>query len=262
MKIVVTGASGFIGGAVLHALADDADIEAVPVSRRPLPGGVRVADYTESPSGDVLLHLAGDPRADAGGASTVMPSLFDGRYRRVVLASTAALYGDATATPHTPFDAIRTPSRYTAGKRADERRTLERGGVVARIANVYGPGMNPGTVVSDILAQIPGDGPLRIGNGAAVRDFIWVGDVAAGLVAMARGAADGIYNLGTGIGTAVADLARLALDLAGEPARPVAAQSGSPSALVVDIGTTTGRFDWRPGIALADGLGQLLAARP
>lgn len=268
MRIVVTGASGFIGGALVDVLAQDEHAEAVAVARRPLsaPPGVecvRVRDYGQAPGGDVLVHLAESPAVDAASdapGANVLNSLFDGRYGRAIYASTQLVYGDATARPHLPSEAVVPSNPYTIRKRQREEQLLAFGGAVARLANVYGPGMTMGTVVSDILAQIPGTGPINVGNEDAVRDFVWVSDVAAGLAAMAHGTATGIFNLGTGLGTTVLDVARLALDRAGEPARHVQAAAHRPSAIVVDIAATTAAFGWRPAVPLAAGLAKLIEA--
>src|SRR5687767_13907347 len=59
MRVVITGASGFLGRAAL-AHFRNAGIEAVGVHRQPTtaPGEVTVKDYAQAPAGDVLIHLA------------------------------------------------------------------------------------------------------------------------------------------------------------------------------------------------------------
>ena len=47
-----------------------------------------------------------------------------------------------------------------------------------RLANVYGPGMAANNVMSDILGQVPGDGPLVVRDIAPVRDYLWIEDAA------------------------------------------------------------------------------------
>ena len=61
--------------------------------------------------------------------------------------------------------------------------------------------------LSDILAQFPGHGAVRVHDDRVVRDFLWIGDAVAGLIAIAAGSAPGIVNLGTGRGTAIGELA-------------------------------------------------------
>ena len=70
----------------------------------------------------------------------------------------------------------------------------------------------------------------------------------------------GVVNLGTGIGTSIGDLARLILELAGEPHRLVVAArpTGVHSSLVLDYSDVTRLCSWQPSTSLAAGVVQLL----
>src|SRR5688572_30891509 len=134
------------------------DVQVVPVARRPLPHAVQVTDYTDAPDGDVLVHLAeekdrahaeerGEACVDA--AQLVLRALLARSWRRVVYASSAVLYGDRDCTPRTTTDPVRATDVYSRMKLAGERAVLDaRGGAVARLANLYGPGMADNNVVS------------------------------------------------------------------------------------------------------------------
>jgi nucleoside-diphosphate-sugar epimerase len=93
-----------------------------------------------------------------------------------------------------------------------------------------------------------------------VRDYLWVDDAAAGLVSLAAARRGGAFNLGTGVGTSVGELAGKALACAGETGRAVEASdaAGQPSYLVLDIADTTAQAGWSPRVALDDGLRRLM----
>jgi UDP-glucose 4-epimerase len=119
-------------------------------------------------------------------------------------------------------------------------------------------------VLSDILAQLEGAGPLTVRDDRPVRDFIHIDDVTAGILAALRHEAGGIFNLGSGKGVSIGDLARLVLAAAGQPARPVVSQhvSARSSHLVLDTAEAATQLGWYPQIPLAEGLHMILPTTP
>ena len=270
MKVVIAGASGFLGQALLRRLSGT-DAAIVPVTRRSLPGMVHVADYGDTPAGDVLVYLAGSAqRVESSFAQetdqaqqhrAMLETLAGKPYRRFVYASSAVLYGDAASTPRSPDDEIHVVDAYTRVKRCGELAVLDTGfGAVARLTNLFGPGMSTTNVVSTILQQIPGAGDLQVRDAAPVRDFLWVDDAADALARMAVGHETGIFNVGTGKGTSIGAVARLALDIAGEGKRQVFSTrpDSRQSQLVLDISQTEAVWRWLPTTTVDAGLARLL----
>ena len=117
LKVVVTGCLRFSGCIyVLRVLALQENVEAIAVTRREIFGWCRVSDYSQSPAGDVLIHLAQDnDRAQVAKTSqeyqekalTTLAALLEKGYSRVVYASSALLYGNAGIRAHLPNDKIR-----------------------------------------------------------------------------------------------------------------------------------------------------------
>ena len=269
MRIVVTGASGFLGKHVAQYLRDS-EADVLAVSRRAYDGCLQVQDYTHAPEGDVLIHLAQDSdrsrvnesgEAAAREADMVMHSLLNRKYDRVVYASSATLYGDGNPGLRKPTDPIMEEDEYARLKRQSEIAVMGSGhGVVARLSNLYGVGMSTNNVLWTILRQIPGQGALRVMDDTPVRDFLWVKDAAAAISRMAMGKISGIFNVGSGVGTSIRQLANLCLEEAGETQRPVIAmhRSNRRSSLVLDLRETMVNWDWKPVVTLRDGVKCLL----
>jgi len=271
VTVVVAGASGFLGRAVVRALANRSGVRVQAVSRRPTASTVQVDSYAATPGGDVLVFLAEEAdrtKVEALGAvyeSSVIQTIKDllGRsYARVIYASSAVLYGDASSRPHTANDDVYVTDAYTRLKRTAELAVLESSaGIVARLSNVYGPGMSPRNVISTILGQIPGSGPLVVMDTAPVRDFFWVDDAAEAFAELATAtSAHGIFNLATGVGTSIGETARLALEIAGENGREIVATAcGRESAIIADAARMTRQYGWKARVGLRDGLAFLLS---
>jgi len=267
-SVAITGASGFLGARTV-ALFRELGWNVLPVARRAGAEWQQVQDYSQTPLADVLIHLAedGDRRRvnEAGSiygaaAQNTFAELLEKGYRRVIYASSAALYGDSVETPRKTSEAVTPSDAYARAKLANEKQVLEHGGTALRFSNLYGPGMSPANVVSAILRQIPGKGEVLLWNDAPIRDFLWVDDATAALVAAATSADTGLFNVGTGSGLSIRQLAGTALSLAGEGERAIRSEnpSVSPSTLILDIGETTRRIGWKPITSTEEGMGHLI----
>jgi len=193
---------------------------------------------------------------------------------RVLQASTSEVYGDRQVHPQTEdylgnVNPIGPRACYDEGKRCAETLFFDyhrMNGVdirVARIFNTYGPRMHPndGRVVSNFIVQaLRGDDLTLFGDGGQTRSFCYVDDLVDGLIRLMDGDFIGPVNLGNPDEITVAKLAETVLRLTGSRAQVVRgpAAPDDPRRRQPDITLAGDRLDWRPTVALEDGLGRTI----
>jgi UDP-glucose 4-epimerase len=299
MRALVTGGAGFIGSHLVDALLDAGDeVTVVDHLHRGhtdnLSGamergiGLVRADVTDvggmlfalqQHGPEVVYHLAAqidvrrsveDPSTDAhvniGGTAAVLEAARDTGTPRVVLASTAGVYGEPGALPVREDAPLAPLSPYGAGKAAAEsylelfRRLHGLSTLTLRLSNVYGPRQDPhgeAGVVAIFCGAAVEETPITIfGDGTQTRDYIYVADVVAAFRAAGRAAVDGVMNVSTGTETSVRDLAdRLGLETRFAPHR-----AGEVDRSCLDPTAAAERLGWRAEVPLADGLERTLRA--
>jgi len=266
--VVLTGASGFVGSNLSSQLKQ-LGANVIAVSRRQFSGMIKVDDYADSPMGDVLVHLGEESdralvnrqgESYLNEANRVVQTLLSRGYKRVIYASSGAVYGDNNPKPNKTGDAVFANDIYNKVKLSNEELILAAGGLVVRLSNLYGEGMAVNTVVSNILFQVPGEGPLSVHDVAPVRDYLHISDAVKALALAAYSDHSGIINVGTGIGTNVRRLAEIACVAACQPDREVKSiMSFSRTSInILDISDTRIILDWTPRADLAECLRSLL----
>jgi UDP-glucose 4-epimerase len=298
MRAIVTGGAGFIGSHVVDELVANGDRVLVVdnMSRGWMPNladalsrGARLvrADVTDIEAmtrtfddfrPDVVYHLAAqidvrlsllDPTADAranlGGTAAILEAAHLAGARRIVLASTAGVYGDPEQLP-IPEDTATAPlSPYGASKGAAEsylalyRRLYGLSTVCLRMANVYGPRQDPhgeaGVVAIFCDAAAEGRVATIFGDGTQTRDYVYVSDVARAFAAAGACSAEGAINVATGLETSIVELAAaLGLQTVHAPER-----AGEIERSVLDPSRARRELDWEAQVPLARGLSRTLA---
>jgi nucleoside-diphosphate-sugar epimerase len=204
-------------------------------------GDICQTDILEAALGgaDGVLHFAAlwllqcheFPRAafdvNIRGTFNVLEACKNKGVKRLVLSSSASVYGDAVEEPMTEDHPFNNKNFYGATKIAGEamaRAFHHRYGlnvVGLRYMNVYGPRQDyRGAYIAVIMKMLDaidrGEGPTILGDGSEAFDFVAVEDCArANLCAMRSEAVDRFYNVGTGKRTSLRELAELLLRLTG-----------------------------------------------
>ena len=144
-------------------------------------------------------------------------------------------------------------------------------GTMARITNPYGPRQPASTtaygVINQLIHRALAGGTLTIyGDGTQLRDYLYIDDLVDALLRIGEthGADGGIYNIGSGHGTSLVDLARLIIELAGDGRIahvewPDLASRIETGDFVADVSRLDADLQWKPTVALADGLARTIA---
>ena len=293
MKVLVTGGSGFIGSHVLDRLAADGHeavlFDLVPSRHHP-PGtyATILGDLADKEAirkavrgCDVVVHLAAvadvndvvaDPvradRVNVHGTQMVLEAARREGIERVIYGSTIWVYGNANVDEPDEDTRLALPTHlYTATKLAGEAYTVSYNTLygsahtILRFGIPYGPRARPAAVVPSFVLRAQRGEPLTIaGDGRQTRQFVYVEDLAAGIVAgLAPAAAGRTYNLVGIEQTSVREIA----DAVRELVVPVPIVHGQERPADVHIGHVSGEraateLGWWPETPFLSGLQRYL----
>ncbi|HEY3112894.1 MAG TPA: NAD-dependent epimerase/dehydratase family protein [Gemmatimonadaceae bacterium] len=237
---------------------------------------------------DVVTHLAGqidvrksvaDPVADATtnilGTLNLMEALkaSDAQTRVIFTSTGGALYGDLSTPPNVETFPKDPESPYAIAKLSVEYylayygRVHHKDAIALRFGNVYGPRQDPhgeAGVVAIFCGRILKDRPLTVfGDGLQTRDYVYVGDVARAVLLAAtkplpeKGRLDArAFNIGTGKGTTVLEIAKLLQQAARSnvPIEFAPKRPGEQQESFVEVSKARETLGWVPEVSLSEGL--------
>ena len=205
-------------------------------------------------------------RANVVGTQTILEAARAAGVERFIYAASSSCYGipDLTPTPETAD--IRPQYPYALTKRLGEELVLHWGQVYGmpvvstRFFNVYGPRARTsgtyGAVFGVFLAQkLAGKPYTVVGDGEQTRDFTYVTDVAAALLAAASSEVEGeVLNVGSGQTYSV----NRVVALLGGPKVHIPKRPGEPDCTFADTEKIRRLLGWRPKVALEEGVRLML----
>ncbi|MGF3104476.1 NAD-dependent epimerase/dehydratase family protein [Rossellomorea sp. DUT-2] len=293
MKVLITGGAGFIGSHIVEALIDT-QYEVVVVDNlvtghlKNIPPHVRfyqqdvrrnIDDLFAKEQPDYVIHQAAqvsvshsfiDPLYDCEeniiGTLNILQACVRHNVKKVVFASTAAVYGNPVYLPVDEAHPLKPISFYGLTKEHAEKciqifaKTHHLDYSILRYANVYGPRQDArgeaGVIAVFIEKLIRGESPIIFGDGKQTRDFIYVKDVARANVAALTNGNQETLNIGTGQEISIQEIIDQLENIMGKPIQPIfrPGREGDIRSSVLQNDRAQLMLHWLPCHSLPEGL--------
>lgn len=293
-KMIITGGAGFIGSNLAEALAAEGNevvvIDNLSAGRAENLAGIdarlvlgsildRELLLRELKGANKIFHLAAvasvqrsveNPlqvnEINLNGTLNVLDAARHAGVRRVVFASTAAVYGtspdlpkreDMKPDPRSPYAVTKLASEYYASV-FQELYGLE--AVALRFFNVFGPKQDPSSEYSGVISRfisaiMRGEQPVIFGDGEQTRDFVFVKDVVSACVLASKSPPTGVFNVARGQSTSLNQLLMMLGRIAGREvqAKYAPARAGDIKHSLADISKAE-MIGYRPEHSVEEGL--------
>jgi len=298
MKFVVTGGAGFIGSNLAEKLAKMGDVTIIDDLSSGRLENIRDliekngVDFvresiTDLPrlkaifaDADCIFHQAAiasvqrsveDPLAtdeiNARGTLNVLIAARDCGVKKVICASSSAIYGESPELPKREDMAPYPLSPYAVSKLTGEyycnvfSELYGIDTVSLRYFNVYGPRQDPSSEYAAVIPKfikilLEGKPPVIFGDGTQTRDFVFVEDVVrANILAMEPGIR-GVFNVAGGKGITINELLNTVMEVVGIELDPIynEPRAGDIKDSVADISSAENALGYEPAFDLKEGL--------
>lgn len=231
---------------------------------------------------EVVFHLAAqvdvrrsvadpafDARTNVEGTINVLDAAKAAGARVVNVSTGGAIYGEVDVIPSPETTPPEPLAPYGQSKYCAERylglygRLYGMSTATVRLGNVYGPRQDPhgeAGVVAIFCGKLQeGARPTVFGDGRQTRDYVYVGDVVAALLAVLdHPEAHGEYNVGTGVETTVLDILDALAPYGDGSFEPEFAEArlGEMERSCLDVTRAREELAWQARVGLAEGLGR------
>ena len=296
MKVLVTGGAGFIGSHVVRRLLAEGhavtvldngstgDWDNVPADCESWEMDVRSAAVIPrimKARFDWMVHLAAqttvkdslaDPAFDAMeniiGTVNILEAARKSDVQRVVFSSASAVYGNVPENrqPVSEIQELAPRSFYGLSKKTVEeylvmyQRLYGLNYIILRLADVYGERQREsgeGGIIGSFVKKIIAGNAITIYGDGKSHDFLYAGDVAAGVnAALLTDEVNAVYNLSSGMATNTRELIHLLEDVTWKKLEVSVGSAGSQlqGNLVLDCARAREKLNWNPYTSLKKGL--------
>jgi UDP-glucose 4-epimerase len=302
-RYLVTGIAGFLGSAVARELVARGEfvrgldnlssgslhnLDGIEDSVELLHADLRSSNALDLACRDIdfVFHLAaidsvqrsiedpiGSSHVNLDGTLHLIHAAQAHGVKRIVFASTAAVYGNTASSPIAEDAPLNPLSPYATQKLSCEQYlanawTMSGTETVSlRFFNVFGPRQSFGFADSGVIAQLTSrmlstdqGGPIVYGDGEQVRDFVYLSDAVEAMLAAMQAPAEAVsgkvFNIGSGRGKSIKiafETIACMLGFTGDP-RYVQARPLDADRSVADISAARAAFGFHPAISFADGV--------
>ena len=262
----------------LRAVARETGTAGIELEEMDITDGPRIARLIQTVKPEGIIHLAAMAgvrpsierpvyysKVNLEGTTNLLSSAAEAGVRKFVFASSSSVYGNNPKVPFAETDDVGEPiSPYAATKRAGELlahtfwHLYKMPVSCLRFFTVYGPRQRPDLAIHKFARMIHWGQTLPVyGDGSTSRDYTFIDDIVAGiLAAYDRNAAYRIYNLGGSdpvrLDTLIAGIEKAMGKRANLLRKP--AQPGDVERTYADVTRSREELDYRPNVRLEEGL--------
>lgn len=298
MRVLVTGGAGFIGSHLAEALVarghevrildnfstgKEENIEKIIQKIEVINGSITERETVEKAAEgvDCIFHQAAQisvPESiknpartweiNIKGTKLLFNAAVKNKVKKIIYASSAAVYGNEPGLPKTESMKTRPASPYGESKlmneyMAQKYHQQEKISLIGlRYFNVYGPRQHPKSAYSGVISifiekMLKGERPVIYGDGNQTRDFVYVEDVVlANILAFESKVKNNVYNIGSGKETSLNDLVKVINEILGTNIEPIYEQErpGDIRHSVADIQKAKKDLGYEPRYSLKEGL--------
>ena len=296
MKIIVTGGAGFIGSNLADELVEkDHEVVIIDDLSTGFAEYINpkakfyLADIRDSAlmhkifeleRPDIINHHAAqmdvrksveepvfDAQCNILGSINLIKESVEHQIKKFIYISTGgAIYGEPNHLPVTEEHPVNPECQYGISKHTVEHYlylyNLHYGlnYTVLRYPNVFGPRQNPkgeaGVNAIFIHLMLHGKTPTIFGDGEQLRDYVFVKDIVQANLSALENVNNGIYNIGSGVGTSVNQIYRSLQEIIGFKEPPVYAppRTGEIYKIYLDAAKAKKELDWQPRYTFVEGL--------